>query len=207
MSAVSVLRKVFFRSQEFIRQQRAVQDVFRPDRCFFIRFDQDGAFQCLLPFFIGFLDRDVFQLHQQDRFPLLRRRTDLAQAVRGGQCRPAQKEEDHPAVPHMHRDIPRPVAAGRDAFVVPEAVSPVVDRPYRIDDRGRIPVAVADEDVWLCSLVGFEKLRHGVSSPSGRSARRMPLSMSSCASSARLWGMLRVSRFGSLSSSERSAGS
>ena len=93
-----------------------------------------------------------------DRLFLFRERVVqlLAAVVRGEVRRRDERQHEVRAV-QVRRDALRPLAAGVDALVVPDAVAAVVHIADDLQHRVRVGMGVADENIRLAAFIGFEQ--------------------------------------------------
>ena len=81
----------------------------------------------------------------------------LLAAVVGLQIRRGQKRQHELRALEVRRDALRPLAAGLDALVIPDAKAARLQRADDLEHGCVVLVRVADEDVRLCALVGAQK--------------------------------------------------
>lgn len=81
----------------------------------------------------------------------------LLAAVIGLQIRRRQKRQHELRALEVRRNALRPLAAGLDALVIPDAKAARLQRADDLEHGCVVLVRVADEDVRLCALVGAQK--------------------------------------------------
>ena len=141
----------------------------------FVRIEQLGREELVVEIFlarVGILHerKEVADLHLHargelrllevdvdDRLFLRQGIVHLLAAVIGLQIRRGQKRQHELRALEVRRNALRPLAAGLDALVIPDAKAARLQRADDLEHGRIVLVRVADEDVRLCALVGAQK--------------------------------------------------
>ena len=99
----------------------------------------------------------LFEVDVDDGFFLRQGIVHLLAAVVRAQIRRGQERQHELRALEMRRDALRPLAAGLDALIVPDAKAARLQRADDLEHGRVVLVRVADEDVRLCALVGAQK--------------------------------------------------
>ena len=99
----------------------------------------------------------LLEIDIDDRLFLRQGIVHLLAAVVGLQIRRGQKRQHELRALEVRRDALRPLAAGLDALVIPDAKAARLQRADDLEHGRIVLVRVADEDVRLCALVGAQK--------------------------------------------------
>ena len=99
----------------------------------------------------------LLEVDVDDRLFLRQGIVHLLAAVVRAQIRRGQKRQHELRALEVRRNALRPLAAGLDALVIPDAKAARLQRADDLEHGRVVLVRVADEDVRLCALVGAQK--------------------------------------------------
>ena len=106
----------------------------------------------------------LLEVDVDDRLFLRQGIVHLLAAVIGLQIRRGQKRQHELRALEVRRNALRPLAAGLDALVIPDAKAARLQRADDLEHGRVVLVRIADEDVRLCALVGAQTGLHSIAS-------------------------------------------